>query len=102
MTRVSTFVFANEEAPQLSVLEVPEGITIYRITARQGEAKKIATINRFHLAHSGIARKIEIDPRRLRHIARQLDDPVWFAIGDGNRHNHDEHRFYWPAKEAAA
>jgi hypothetical protein len=93
MTRVSTFVLANEGSNRsYRFLDVPEG---HHDLSHHGndkqKQKKIATINRFHLSQYGYLLG------RLKSVkegtGNLLDNSMVLygsAIGDGNRHNHDE------------
>lgn len=93
MTRISTFVLANEGSNRsYRFLQVPEGH--HDLSHHGGDKqkqKKIATINRFHLS------QFDYLLTKLKSVregsANLLDNSMVVygsAIGDGNRHNHDE------------
>jgi hypothetical protein len=93
MTRVSTFVFANEGSNRsYRFLEVPEGH--HDLSHHGGDKqkqKKIATINRFHLAQFAyLLGKLKSVPEGSGTLLDNSMILYGSAIGDGNRHNHDE------------
>jgi hypothetical protein len=93
ITRVSTFVLANEGSNRpYPFIEVPEGH--HDLSHHQNDARKqakIAQINRFHV--SQLAYLLE-KLRSVREADGTLLDHCMIAYGsgnsDGNRHNHDD------------
>ena len=93
MTRVSTFVFANEGSNRsYRFLEVPEGH--HDLSHHGGDKqklKKIATINRFHLTQFAyLLGKLKSAKEGSGNLLDNSMILYGSAIGDGNRHNHDE------------
>jgi hypothetical protein len=93
MTRVSTFVLANEGSNRsYRFLDVPEG---HHDLSHHGndkqKQKKIATINRFHLSQYGyLLGKLKSIKEGAGNLLDNSMVLYGSAIGDGNRHNHDE------------
>jgi hypothetical protein len=93
LTRVSTFVFANEGSNRsYAFLNVPEGH--HDLSHHAGDKKKqekIQTINTFHAQHLAyLLGKM----KGVKEGAGTMLDNVMLVygsgIGDGNRHNHDD------------
>jgi hypothetical protein len=93
VTRVSTFVFANEGSNRsYAFVDVPEGH--HDLSHHGGDAakhEKIARINRFHVAQ--LAYFLERLKSTRDGSGSLLDHCLVVygsGIGDGNRHNHDD------------
>jgi hypothetical protein len=93
MTRVSTFVLANEGSNRsYRFLEVPEGH--HDLSHHGGDKQKqakIAKINRFHLSQLAyLLGKLKSVKEGSSNLLDNSMVVYGSAIGDGNRHNHDE------------
>lgn len=94
MTRISTFMFANEGSNRsYPEIEVAEGH--HNISHHQGDPQKQAMIQKINLLHTArLARFLEkMDAVREADGSSLLDNSMVVycsAISDGNRHNHDD------------
>ncbi len=93
MTRVGTFVLANEGSNRsYRFLEVPEGH--HDLSHHGGDKQKqakIAKINRFHLSQLAyLLGKLKSVKEGSSNLLDNSMVVYGSAIGDGNRHNHDE------------
>jgi hypothetical protein len=93
VTRISTFVFANEGSNRsYRFLEVPEGH--HDLSHHGGDPKKhakIRVINRFHVEQLAyLLGKLKATPEGDGTVLDHTMLVYGSGIGDGNRHNHNE------------
>jgi hypothetical protein len=93
MTRVSTFMFANEGSGRsYSMIGVPEGHHDLSHHGRDAKKQaKLAQINRFHIEQ--LAYMVEKMKNVQEGESTLLDNMMMVygsGLGDGNRHNHDD------------
>lgn len=92
LTRISTFVFANEGSNRsYSLIGVSEGH--HDLSHHQGDKtkqEKISKINRFHAEHLAyFVKKLQSVKEGEGTLLDNMMIVYGSGIGDGNRHNHD-------------
>jgi len=93
LTRVATFVYANEGSNRsYRLIDIPDGHhDLSHHQGRREKQAKLARINRFHIEQ--FAKMLE-KMKKVREGDGTLLDHVMIAYGagisDGNRHNHDD------------
>lgn len=93
LTRVATFVYANEGSNRnYRLIGVPDGH--HDLSHHQGNAEKlakIARINRFHMEQFAyLLQRLRSIPEGEGNLLDHCMIVYGGGIGDGNRHNHDE------------
>src|SRR5207302_1360339 len=93
LTRVSTFVFANEGSNRsYRIIDVSEGHhDLSHHQNNPGKLQKIAQINRFHIQQFGyLLNKLRTPPEGNGTLLDNCMVVYGSGNGDGNRHNHDD------------
>ncbi len=93
LTRVATFVFANEGSNRsYRFIGVPEGHhELSHHTGKKEKQEKIRLINRFHVTQFAyFLGKLKSIKEGQGTLLDQAIIVYGSGIGDGNRHNHDE------------
>lgn len=93
LTRVSTFMWSNEGSNRsFPFLEVPEGH--HQLSHHKGDEsmiEKIRRIDRFHVeAYAKFIERLASEPEGDGTLLDNCMVVYGSAIGDGNRHNHDD------------